>query len=207
MARTTFSGAFETGAIYDLSTSSVIFNVFMNIALYLVFTVLCFYMARPPQYLADLLNPYLLESRLTQRLPQPIKRVIGVKRMSRVQTIAVCFCGAAKTTSLGIPLVTAMWKDADSLTRAYIQIPVLLYTIEQVTFLPNYEFSMVIYLTVVRSSWRSSLCISSDGILREGERRIQRCMAIVVGTRSRVGLSRRMKCSESRVSGLGLEVS
>jgi sodium/bile acid cotransporter 7 len=58
--------------------------------------------------------------------------VLAVKSMSRVQTIAVCFCGAAKTTSLGIPLVTAMWKDADDLTRAYVQIPVLLYTVEQV---------------------------------------------------------------------------
>lgn len=104
----------------------------MNIALYLVFTVLCFYIARPPLVLANLLNPYLLESRLTRRLPNFIKRIISVKRMSREQTVAVCFCGAAKTTSLGIPLVTAMWKDADNLTRAYIQIPVLLYTIEQV---------------------------------------------------------------------------
>lgn len=46
--------------------------------------------------------------------------------------IAVCFCGAAKTTSLGIPLATAMWTQSDDLTRALIQIPVLLYTIEQV---------------------------------------------------------------------------
>jgi sodium/bile acid cotransporter 7 len=59
--------------------------------------------------------------------------------MSRRQTVAVCFCGAAKTTSLGIPLVTAMWRDADNLTRAYIQIPVLLYTIEQVRFLFSLE--------------------------------------------------------------------
>ncbi|KFH49091.1 putative membrane protein-like protein [Hapsidospora chrysogenum ATCC 11550] len=129
---TTFSGAFETGAIYNLPTPSIIFNVFMNIALYLVFTILCFYAARPPLRLATALNPYLLESRLTRRLPQRIKRIIGVTRMSRRQTVAVCFCGAAKTTSLGIPLVTAMWRDADNLTRAYIQIPVLLYTIEQV---------------------------------------------------------------------------
>ena len=106
----------------------------MNIALYLVFTIICFYAARPPLRLATTLNPYLLESRLTRRLPQRIKRIIGVTRMSRRQTVAVCFCGAAKTTSLGIPLVTAMWRDADNLTRAYIQIPVLLYTIEQVRF-------------------------------------------------------------------------
>lgn len=129
LPRTTFSGAFETGAIYDLPTSSVLFNVFMNVALYLVFTVLCFYAARPPRRLAALVNPLVLESRL---LPRRVGRALAITRMPRAQTVAVCFCGAAKTTSLGIPLVTAMWKDADNLTRAYIQIPVLLYTIEQV---------------------------------------------------------------------------
>lgn len=101
----------------------------MNIALYLLFTVCCFYIARPPPVFAKLLNPYLQHP----RLPKIVQRIIGVKRMSRRQTVAVCFCGAAKTTSLGIPLVTAMWKDADDLTRAFIQIPVLLYTIEQVS--------------------------------------------------------------------------
>ncbi|OAQ95742.1 hypothetical protein LLEC1_04152 [Akanthomyces lecanii] len=52
--------------------------------------------------------------------------------MSIEETIAVCFCGAAKTASLGIPLVAAMWAAADNLTRAFDQIPVLLYTIEQI---------------------------------------------------------------------------
>ena len=130
---TTFSGAFETGAIYSLSTASVLFNIFMNIALYLVLTVICFFAARPPLVLERTLNPYLTDSRLTRPLPNFVKRIISVRRVSREQTVAVCFCGAAKTTSLGIPLVTAMWASADSTTRAYIQIPVLLYTVEQVS--------------------------------------------------------------------------
>ncbi|CAG9972063.1 unnamed protein product [Clonostachys byssicola] len=129
---TTFSGAFETGALYQLSASSVLFNVFINIGLYLIFTIICFYSARPPLWLLRTVNPFLTESKLTRNLPSWLKRIIALKRMSREQTVAVCFCGAAKTTSLGIPLVTAMWKDSDNLTRAYIQIPVLLYTIEQV---------------------------------------------------------------------------
>lgn len=133
VTRTTFSGAFETGAIYELSTPSVIFCVFMNISLYLVFTLLCFYIARPPARLAAVVNPRLADSPFAERhLPRWLRRVLSVRRMAREQTVAVCFCGAAKTTSLGIPLVTAMWRDASDLTRAYIQIPVLLYTIEQV---------------------------------------------------------------------------
>ncbi|KAL7789944.1 SBF-like CPA transporter family domain-containing protein [Trichoderma ceciliae] len=125
---TTFSGAFGTGALYKLSKADIIFNVFINIGLYIIFTLICFYLARPPLFLAKYVNPHVAESRLPERL----KRIAFVKKMSKEQTIAVCFCGAAKTTSLGIPLVTAMWKQADDLTRAFITIPVLLYTIEQV---------------------------------------------------------------------------
>ncbi|KAF5026053.1 hypothetical protein F66182_1845 [Fusarium sp. NRRL 66182] len=121
---TTFSGAFGTGALKDLSTSNVLFLVFINVALYALFTAICFLAARPPEAFTRVTT----SSRLGRVLPQ----VLLPKRMSKEQTIAVCFCGAAKTTSLGIPLASSMWARADDLTRAYIQIPVLLYTIEQV---------------------------------------------------------------------------
>ncbi|KAJ4321603.1 LRR receptor-like serine/threonine-protein kinase RGI2 [Fusarium piperis] len=130
---TTFSGAFGTGALKDLSSSNVVFNVLINVALYAVFTVICFYAARPPERFVS----WASSSWLGSRLP----RALLPTRMSKEQTIAVCFCGAAKTTSLGIPLVSAMWARADDLTRAYIQIPVLLYTIEQV-----FMAQMVVYL-------------------------------------------------------------
>jgi sodium/bile acid cotransporter 7 len=130
--RATFSGAFQTGAIYDLSTSSVLFCIFINVALYLVFTIVCFFASRPPVALVDALNSLLTENPLARRLPSFARRCLTLRRMSKEETIAICFCGPAKTTSLGIPLVTAMWKDADDATRAFIQIPVLLYTIEQV---------------------------------------------------------------------------
>jgi solute carrier family 10 (sodium/bile acid cotransporter), member 7 len=59
--------------------------------------------------------------------------------MSKEQAVAVCFCGAAKTTSLGIPMVSAMWSQADNKTQAELQIPVLLYTIEQVRISPVHQ--------------------------------------------------------------------
>ncbi|OAQ70253.1 sodium bile acid symporter [Pochonia chlamydosporia 170] len=129
---TTFSGAFQTGALFKLSKPSLLFNIFMNIALYLFYTAICFFSARPPTMLAKRINPLVAESKLARRLPQIMQRAITIQKMPREQMIAVCFCGAAKTTSLGIPLVTAMWNASDDLTRAFIQIPVLLYTIEQV---------------------------------------------------------------------------
>ncbi|KAI9166743.1 Solute carrier RCH1 [Paramyrothecium foliicola] len=128
----TFSGAFQTGALFQLSTASILFNIFMNVALYFLFTVICFYAARPPIGFCRSINPHVAESSLAKHLPALARRAVTIKRMSREQTVAVCFCGAAKTTSLGIPLVSAMWASADDLTRAYIQIPVLLYTVEQV---------------------------------------------------------------------------
>ncbi|KAI8182823.1 hypothetical protein KHU50_002312 [Colletotrichum sp. SAR 10_65] len=130
---TTFSAAFKTGALYQTPHASIIFNVFMNVALYMLFTLICFYAARPPLPLCDAVNPRVANSALmTRRSPSLLRRVVTVRRLPREQTIAVCFCGAAKTTSLGIPLATAMWTQSDDLTRALIQIPVLLYTIEQV---------------------------------------------------------------------------
>jgi solute carrier family 10 (sodium/bile acid cotransporter), member 7 len=121
-----------------LPTSALLFNVFMNVALYIVFTLICFYFARPPTVIERAINSHFSESKLGSRLPKAVQNAITVKKMTEGQTVAICFCGAAKTTSLGIPLVSAMWFQADSLTKAYVQIPVLLYTIEQVWNSPSH---------------------------------------------------------------------
>ncbi|KAH7349488.1 SBF-like CPA transporter family-domain-containing protein [Plectosphaerella cucumerina] len=130
---TTFSGAFQTGALTDTPTASIIFNVFMNLAIYILFTLICFFAARPPPWLSARINPLIADSHFATRfLPSLLRRFLRLRPLSRQETIAVCFCGAAKTTSLGIPLVSAMWRDADDLTVALLQVPVLLYTVEQV---------------------------------------------------------------------------
>lgn len=66
--------------------------------------------------------------------------------MSKEQTVAVCFCGAAKTTSVGIPLVAAMWASQDETKRAFVQIPVLLYTMEQVFLAQGLVYIFKCYL-------------------------------------------------------------
>lgn len=66
--------------------------------------------------------------------------------MSRAQTVAICFCGAAKTQSLGIPLIAAMWTHTDALTTAYIEIPVVLYTMEQVFLAQGFVYLFRWYL-------------------------------------------------------------
>lgn len=125
----TFSNAFKTGAIYKLPKGSIVFNILMNVGLYGLFTVICFYTARPPRRLVTACEALLARA---PWLPRWARRVMTPKQMSREQAVAVCFCGAAKTTSVGIPLVSAMWAQQDELTRAYVTIPVMLYTMEQV---------------------------------------------------------------------------
>ncbi|KAL1965713.1 hypothetical protein VTN77DRAFT_5213 [Rasamsonia byssochlamydoides] len=112
---TTFSSAFETHALESLSTQSIIFIVLFNVALYLFLTLVCFVISRPPRFLH--FHPW------TKRIFRPVPPE---------EAIAICFCGPAKTTGLGIPLLYAMWTSVDLYTKAQTSIPVLLYTTEQV---------------------------------------------------------------------------
>lgn len=99
---------------------------------YLAFTVICYYIAYPPRPFVAVFNKYTAESRIGSLLPGVVRRAITMKRMSRELVIAVCFCGAAKTTSVGIPLAASMWSKQDNFIISSIQVPVLLYTVEQV---------------------------------------------------------------------------
>jgi len=130
--RSTFSGAFETGALMGLPKASIIFNVFMNVAEYLLFTVICYYVSYPPQQLIRLSDSFMAGSKVGARFPYILKRTVSIQRMAPELVIAICFCGAAKTTSIGIPLTAAMWSKQDNFIIASIQVPVLLYTVEQV---------------------------------------------------------------------------
>ncbi|XXH04932.1 hypothetical protein Hte_011354 [Hypoxylon texense] len=132
VAWSTFSGAFQTGALTTLPKTSVIFNVFLNIAEYILFTAVCYWIASPPDFLARFVNGYVVDSRLGSYLPRMVKRAVTIRKMPKELVVAVCFCGAAKTTSVGIPLAAAMWSQLDNFTISSIQVPVLLYTVEQV---------------------------------------------------------------------------
>lgn len=54
------------------------------------------------------------------------------RRVEKTETISICFCAPAKTQALGIPLIAAMYGSADDQTRALIQVPMILYTAEQI---------------------------------------------------------------------------
>jgi sodium/bile acid cotransporter 7 len=52
--------------------------------------------------------------------------------VDKPEAISICFCAPAKTQALGIPLIAAMYTTADDKTRALIQVPMILYTAEQI---------------------------------------------------------------------------
>ncbi|KAJ5584977.1 uncharacterized protein N7459_004777 [Penicillium hispanicum] len=112
---TTFSSCFATGALQTLSVQSIVFVVLFNIALYIALTGVCFFSSRPPK----ILGSHSWSEQMFKQLPPE-------------ETIAVCFCGPAKSTALGIPLLYAMWAPVDLFTKAKTSVPVLLYTTEQI---------------------------------------------------------------------------
>ena len=126
--RSTFSSCFASGALYQISHGTIICNVFLNFGTYFLFTLFCFYCCRPPASWRRL-NPAI-----ARILPRRWKNFQLFRQISIQETIAVCFCGAAKTTGLGVPMVAAMWRSADQLKLNLIQIPVVLYTTEQIFF-------------------------------------------------------------------------
>ncbi|KAL4976843.1 putative sodium bile acid cotransporter [Aspergillus desertorum] len=103
-------------ALQALSTENIIFVVLFNIALYLFLTAVCFFISRPPPTLC---------SRTT------IGRWQILQQMSVEESIAVCFCGPAKSTAVNIPLLYGMWTPVDLYIKAKTSVPVLLYTTEQ----------------------------------------------------------------------------
>lgn len=98
----TFSDAFASHAFEALSTSSVLFIVFLNLGLYPLFTLLCFLICRPP-------SDYL-----SYRIPKG-------------QTTAVCFCGPPKSITTGLVLIYSQYSNFSTLDQAIISIPLSLY--------------------------------------------------------------------------------
>ncbi|PYH96976.1 hypothetical protein BO71DRAFT_448315 [Aspergillus ellipticus CBS 707.79] len=116
----TFSSCFATGALQELSVPSIIFVVLFNIALYMFLTVACFFFSRPPRILGRV--SFTVRGKTMRPFDQ----------LNPYETIAVCFCGPAKSTALGIPLLYAMWGSLDLYIKSKTSVPVLLYTTEQI---------------------------------------------------------------------------
>jgi sodium/bile acid cotransporter 7 len=85
----------------------------INLVVCIAFTTFSYYCSRPPPFLNNL-SPRIF------------------RQITKEETIAICFCAPGKTQALGIPLISAMYASSDDQTRALIQVPMILYTAEQI---------------------------------------------------------------------------
>ncbi|ODH46839.1 hypothetical protein GX48_07043 [Paracoccidioides brasiliensis] len=134
-----FSTCFSTGALKSLSSQTLIFIMLLNVSFYIALTGISFLIAHPPSALVPrqkrpstaMLATTTSTTAKLKSLPHALLACL-INQSPPVETIAICFCGPAKTTSLGIPMVYAMYPTVDLLLVAKLAVPVILYTTEQV---------------------------------------------------------------------------
>ena len=111
----TFSSCFYYQALESVSHQSVILVCFLNVGLYVFFTLFSLLVARPP------IRP---RSRIGQKV---------FWRFPKRDTIAVCFCAPAKSVSIGAPLIGVMWGTSFSgAVQSLVMVPLVLYQAEQI---------------------------------------------------------------------------
>ena len=111
----TYSSCFYYHTLDNVSHESVILVCFLNVGLYVFFTLFSLLVARPP------IHP---RSGLLQRI---------FFRFSKEDTIAICFCAPAKSVSIGAPLIGVMWGGGFSNSfQSLVAVPIVLYQAEQI---------------------------------------------------------------------------
>ncbi|KAI5300947.1 hypothetical protein KEM55_003746 [Ascosphaera atra] len=123
-----FSTCFSTGALEALSKQTIAFVCVINVVLYLFLTGVCFTFARPPNFM--LARPVQHQNKAAQYAQKTHKAVL--QKMPVGETIAICFCGPAKTTGLGIPMLYAMYQHNNMFDNARMSVPLILYTTQQI---------------------------------------------------------------------------
>ena len=111
----TFSSCFYFRALESISHESIILVCFLNMGLYLFFTLFSLLVARPP------IHP---RSSFGQKV---------FLQFSKRDTIAICFCAPAKSVSIGAPLIGVMWGASFSNSvQSLVMVPIVLYQAEQI---------------------------------------------------------------------------
>jgi sodium/bile acid cotransporter 7 len=123
-----FSTAFAQNAFERVSHASIIFLVFFNIGIYLFFTVLCFFYARP------IWIKRIFDHKPHQNSTKFYKFGYWLFRpfyWNRRDTVAILLCGPAKTAALGVSLISSQY-GSDNPKLGIILVPLVLYQAEQV---------------------------------------------------------------------------
>jgi sodium/bile acid cotransporter 7 len=111
----TFSSCFYYQALENITHQSVILVCFLNVGLYIFFTLFSLFISRPP------IHP---TSRFWQRI---------FYRFPKPDTVAICFCAPAKSVSIGAPLIGVLWSVGFSdQVQSLVMVPIVLYQAEQI---------------------------------------------------------------------------
>ncbi|WRT65755.1 uncharacterized protein IL334_002703 [Kwoniella shivajii] len=120
-----FSTQFKEQAFEAVSTASIIFLVFLNLALYAVFTIICVFLTR---------LPFLPPSLSTDHIDKSPKwrTIIHSLRFSKKESTAICFCAVAKGMVVGAPTLSILYGGFPDQQKAILSIPLVLYQGQQV---------------------------------------------------------------------------
>ncbi|WVR03774.1 hypothetical protein IAU60_000769 [Kwoniella sp. DSM 27419] len=141
---TVFSTQFYEHAFEAVSTPSILFMVFVNLALYAVFTLLCVLLTRLP-FLPSSFDPRFEPSALNtsastvsspvttipRRIPRWRRAVMGF-RFDKKESTAICFCAAAKGMPVGVSTISVLYGGFGEQQKAILLIPLVLYQAQQV---------------------------------------------------------------------------
>ncbi|KAK9233874.1 SBF-like CPA transporter family-domain-containing protein [Lipomyces kononenkoae] len=119
----TFSSSFATGAFKSLTPQSTGLVLMLDFGLYWFFLFSTLVVTRGSRKV-HFKNKYL-------------DGILNFFRFNKRDTIAICYVVPAKTPALGVPLINALYANHPNIsdqTKQILQIPIILYQIEQLCF-------------------------------------------------------------------------
>lgn len=125
----TFSTAFKQEAFTSVTHLCIIFLCFFNLGLYLLFTGICYLLARP--FFIKKLFPVEPVKGESSTFYYYSYKIFSPFYYNKRDTICIMFCGAAKTAALGVSLITSQFGNQKT-HLGKLLVPLVLYQSEQV---------------------------------------------------------------------------
>lgn len=123
-----FSTAFYQKSFTSVSHESIIFICFFNFGIYMLFTVICYAMARP-RWLLWILSKEPDET--TSKFYNFSYKLLRPFYHDREESVSILLCGGAKTAALGVTLISSQYGDHNP-HLGELLVPLVLYQGTQV---------------------------------------------------------------------------
>ncbi|ORY98652.1 SBF-like CPA transporter family-domain-containing protein [Syncephalastrum racemosum] len=117
-----FCDGVASNAFHQMSSIDMVAIIFVNIVMYMFGCALCLFVARPPWP--------------TRLMAEPAW--FSKWRFSHEDSVAIMYCGATKTVSMGIPLINVLYAESSYGVVGVLSLPLLMYHIIQL-FIGNVQ--------------------------------------------------------------------